>query len=325
MKIAKISMPRVLIIEDNPQMEKLLSDCLKAEGYEVEVARTFPAAIKRVSENNIEAIIANFDGKSANALEVIKKVRKMNDEVAVFAITATTTVREACKSLKRKDDKYRFEPINIKEMRLVLSKALDEAYMSKTDSPDRCKRCMDKEFYKKLSISDGLTGLYNNIYLKEYLEREVIRAERYKRDLSLIMMDIDNFKEFNDEEGHLVGDETLKVVAKALMSSTRNVDFVARYGGEEFAIVLPETAKADAACVATRLRETIGNRHFGIHGKDGGMRLTISLGLASCPDDAFTATELIDKADKAMYKAKELGKDKVCVFGQRTTPIKERN
>ena len=314
--MVRMNSPRVLVIEENEQMAKLLTDSLVASGYEVEVVNNFQSAMKRISENNIEAIITDFENRDASTLEVIKKVKKMDDKLCVFAITGTTTVREACDTLRRKDDRYMAAPINTKEVRLILSKALDGAYISRATSREKCKRCLEKEYYKQLSITDGLTGLYNNMYFKEFLDRVVIRAERYKRDVSLLMIDIDNFKEFNDEEGHLVGDETLKIVAKTLLSNTRNVDFVARYGGEEFAIVLPETPTSDAAFVASRLRGTISSRHFGIKNSSGGKKMSVSIGAANCPQDAHTAEELIGRADQAMYKAKELGKNRICIFSE---------
>jgi len=161
-----------------------------------------------------------------------------------------------------------------------------------------------------LSITDGLTGLYNHRHFHEQLEVEVNRAQRYDLNLSLIMIDLDHFKKFNDSYGHLEGDTLLRKIAQILKSSLRETDYVARYGGEEFAVILPETNKAGASFAAERVRKTISEQTFG----EVGEKMTISLGVASYPDDACLRTDLIKKADEALYRAKKEGRNRTCLF-----------
>ncbi|MDH5662404.1 MAG: diguanylate cyclase [Elusimicrobiota bacterium] len=161
-----------------------------------------------------------------------------------------------------------------------------------------------------LSMTDGLTGLYNHRHFHEQLELEVKRAQRYDLNLSLIMIDLDHFKKFNDSYGHLEGDSLLRKIAQILKSSLRETDFVARYGGEEFGVILPETNKAGASFAAERVRKTISEQTFG----EVGAKMTISLGVASYPDDAVLRTDLIKKADEALYRAKKEGRDRTCLF-----------
>jgi len=160
-----------------------------------------------------------------------------------------------------------------------------------------------------LSLTDGLTGLYNHRYFQEQLEVEVKRAQRYDLNLSLIMIDLDHFKEFNDSYGHLEGDSLLRKISQILKSSLRETDFVARYGGEEFAVILPETNKERASIAAERIRKTINEQTFG----EGGVKMTISLGVASYPDDACLRADLIKKADEALYRAKREGRNRTCL------------
>jgi len=160
-----------------------------------------------------------------------------------------------------------------------------------------------------LSITDGLTGLYNHRHFQEQLEVEVKRAQRYDLNLSLIMIDLDHFKEFNDSYGHLEGDALLRKIAQILKSSLRETDFVARYGGEEFAVILPETDKEGASIAAERVRRTISKQTFG----EVGAIMTISLGVASYPDDACLRAALIKKADEALYRAKREGRNRTCL------------
>ncbi len=167
---------------------------------------------------------------------------------------------------------------------------------------------------KELSITDELTGLYNRRYLNQRLDREVVRAKRYKRPLTAIMIDIDYFKNFNDLNGHLLGDEILRKVANILENNIRKADILARYGGEEFIVLLPEINKAQAFRVADKLRQTIEFSHFPEEHNQPNNRITISLGLATLLEDTYSADELLDFADKALYEAKKLGRNQVAGY-----------
>jgi diguanylate cyclase (GGDEF)-like protein len=162
---------------------------------------------------------------------------------------------------------------------------------------------------QKLAIRDGLTHLYNHRYLQQRLTHEEQRAKRYHRTFSFVLLDIDNFKVYNDMFGHPSGDKLLIDLARILESSVRSVDFVARYGGEEFAIVLPECDKERALLVAERIRKNVeefSNSHREHY------NLTISAGVSCYPADGDNKEVLLDKADKALYKAKGEGKNRVC-------------
>jgi len=161
----------------------------------------------------------------------------------------------------------------------------------------------------KLSNVDGLTGLFNHRFFHERMEKEIYRAQQYDLNFSLMILDIDDFKKFNDTHGHLAGDRHLKTMAKILRFILRETDFIARYGGEEFAVILPEAPIDGALIAAERIRKAVENQNFG-----QGMRSTVSIGLAAYPDHGVKKNDIIDKADKALYEAKGSGKNKVCVF-----------
>lgn len=165
---------------------------------------------------------------------------------------------------------------------------------------------------KWLAITDGLTLVFNHRYFQEQLSKEIRRAERYNRPLSIIMMDIDYFKDYNDSFGHKRGDRVLKIIAELLAQCTRTSDIVARYGGDEFVVILPETQKEEALDLAERVRARIENSALtrGEEFKNGS--LTLSLGVASFPQDAQTAGDLIDKVDEVLYLAKAAGRNKAC-------------
>ncbi|MBX7152764.1 GGDEF domain-containing protein [bacterium] len=164
---------------------------------------------------------------------------------------------------------------------------------------------------KQQAITDGLTGLYNRRFFNEELEREMQRSYRHFLRMSLILLDVDHFKKYNDTNGHQAGDEVLKKVASLLREHTRVCDLECRYGGEEFALILPETNKEQALVIAEKLRQTVESTHFDNQEKQPLGNLTISMGVSTFPDDSIQIKELIDKADKGLYKAKELGRNVV--------------
>lgn len=169
-------------------------------------------------------------------------------------------------------------------------------------------------FEKRLNAYkfDSLTGLYTRDFFNGMLERELARAKRYETELSLLFLDLDDFKRVNDTHGHLVGDEALRSVARIVMDESRSEDTAARFGGEEMVVLLPETGKIKALIVGERIRERIAKLDLAAH--DTTLKLTVSGGIASYPIDGRTAAQLIESADKAMYQAKGAGKNNIVLF-----------
>ncbi len=168
---------------------------------------------------------------------------------------------------------------------------------------------------RSLSNTDELTSLANRRFFLEVLKRELAQAQRFSSQFSLIMIDIDHFKRYNDCHGHLCGDMALKTVADLLLQNTRGIDLVARFGGEEFVILLPKTSKSGAVLAAEKLRQRIAETVFpGADRSQPGGGLTISLGVAAFPVDSREEYELMDLADRALYEAKEEGRDRTVAW-----------
>jgi diguanylate cyclase (GGDEF)-like protein len=172
------------------------------------------------------------------------------------------------------------------------------------------------EELKRISITDSLTGFLNRRYFHERLIEEIERSKRHNTALSLAIMDLDDFKLLNDTYGHQAGDEALKAIARCVHGSIRAIDVAARYGGEEFTVVLPQTGKAEARRIAGRICEEVAAMTISHQLLEGYERLTISIGLATYPDDAKTPEELIRCADTALYRAKDEGKNRVVAYGE---------
>ncbi|MBE7710805.1 MAG: diguanylate cyclase [Cyanobacteria bacterium SIG31] len=168
----------------------------------------------------------------------------------------------------------------------------------------------DFEYQYKLATVDGLTELYNHRYFQETLKNQIEISKRYGQPFSLIIVDIDYFKKFNDTYGHQAGDAVLKQVAQTLKKNSRTTDFVCRYGGEEMSIILPNTTAEEALFNANRINKAVAERAFQLNATETG-NVTISVGVATFPDNAETAQELIEFADKGLYYAKEHGRNQV--------------
>lgn len=166
---------------------------------------------------------------------------------------------------------------------------------------------------KRLSITDGLTGLYNSRYFYRYLELEIARTKRYGNSFSLMLFDIDNFKNLNDTHGHQAGDEVLQELARIFKTVSRETDVVVRYGGEEFLIILPSTSEEESIALAARILKSVEAARIRINSTEE-VNITVSGGIASYPLNAVTAKELLYAADSAMYAAKKAGKNTVVCY-----------
>jgi len=172
------------------------------------------------------------------------------------------------------------------------------------------------EEIRRLTFIDGLTPAFNHRYFQEALSKEIHRHSRSGHEFALAMLDIDNFKRVNDTFGHPVGDDILRGLVEELMTNARESDVVARYGGEEFAIIFPDTPAASAKDAANRMRDLIERRDFRVAQISRTLHITISVGVAVYPHDALTSTDLISRADAALYFAKKNGKNQVAIAGE---------
>ncbi len=219
-------------------------------------------------------------------------------------------------------------PLKVKDKTLGTEKVLGVINVSKSEAG--AFRYHDLEFFSgmatqaaiaifnaklyRLATTDSMTKLFLKGYFHHKLDEEIIRSKRYKNPVSVIMMDIDHFKNFNDTYGHQVGDEVLKTVAAIMEDSVRAIDTVARYGGEEFVVICPEMDADHALHPAERIRSMVEYHDFRINEKK--VPITISLGIASYPTDAVTRKDLIRRADEALYASKEQGRNRASVYHQ---------
>jgi two-component system, cell cycle response regulator len=233
----------------------------------------------------------------------MKKARPEFDDIPVIMLTGEDDVKLKIKALEQGASDYITKPFNPGE--LVARVRVHYKIKQLQEELRETNRRLEE-----LSNTDGLTKLYNRRYFMELFELEFQRAQRYEAKLGFVMIDIDNFKSFNDTYGHLIGDRILYEVSQILRETLRVHDIVGRYGGEEFALLMPETGAKGALVVAERYRKRVEEFVLVEDNKD--LRLTITLGVAAYPDPRMHSIgDLIRLADNALFQAKKNGRNRV--------------
>jgi diguanylate cyclase (GGDEF)-like protein len=292
---------RLLVVDDDPAIREILTDLLNEMGHSSETAEDGREAIEKIGNREFDLVLLDLVLPKISGQDTFETIRSTNKDIPIIIVTGHGSIESAVEFLKDGAVDYLTKPILFDEFRFRINRALEEKRLREAD------------------ITDLKTELFNHSYFERRLNEELGRAKRYGHSISLLMLDLDNFKSYNDSYGHLAGDQVLRKIGSILRQLTRDCDIPCRFGGEEFSIILPETNSAGAELVAERIRNAIENTSFDSESPEIGNRVTASLGLASCgPDDttkdSHEANSIIERADKALYKAKESGKNRICAF-----------
>lgn len=296
---------KILIIDCEKEIRSSLSKCL-SQDFTVDTSPTFDSALSLIRDNVYNIVVTEIDTPEIKSIEVLRKLKEIKSEIPVIVVTTYQSVPLAVEAMKAGAYDYITKPFNFDELKMVILHALERQKL--------VKEAGEKKVFQELAILDGLTKIYNRRYFDELLQQEVRRAIRYAQNFSLLMIDVDDFKKYNDAYGHPAGDEVLKTIAALFLSNIRNTDYVARYGGEEFCIITPHTDKKGASALAARIVNAVANQNFVLENSKE-TQVTVSIGVAMFGEDAASKNDLVKRADEALYQAKKLGKNKVCMFG----------
>jgi len=289
------SKSNILVVDDNPDKLQLIEAALSLAGYQVNTAADGVEALAAIESYQPDLVITDVMMPRMNGYELAQRIRA-NPVTKFIPVIMQTAAGRRSEDLRRANEVgalgYITDPTDI-DLLLARTRTLLEfkAYL------DVCEEA---------AFTDHLTGLANRRRFERQLEREVARVERFGHPFTLLMLDIDSFKNLNDTFGHDAGDDAIRRLSKALCEGTRGIDLAARIGGEEFAVLLVETRKDGGFEVAERLRVAIKSLELPQAG-----HITASFGVAECPGDAQTAAEILKAADVALYEAKRNGRDQV--------------
>lgn len=294
-----MNVKKILVVDDEKHMQELLKYHLLKNGYEVRVAGNGLEALAEVKQSKPDLIISDVMMPKMDGYEFCKKLREEDETKTIpfIFLTAKGQLPDKIQGLKIGADDYIVKPFNPEEL-MQMVKA-------------RSKRV---EIYMEAANLDELTGIYNLRYLRERLKEELDKAIKTSQYLTVCFIDIDQFSKVNDTLGHPVGDQVIKRIAEIMKENIRISDILARYGGEEFVAVLEETNPEDAYRVMERVRNAIENERFRYKDKDLNIKVTVSIGVAGYPKNEKVGQELIEKADKALYMAKEQGRNRVVIY-----------
>ena len=287
---------RVLIADDEPGARLLLTSTVERLGHECTAAEDGEEALRLYRELRPEVVITDLEMPALDGAELARRIRAEADDAYayVMVVTGSTDDAEAREAMRAGADDLVLKPLDAAELERKLIAA--ERMIALHGRLHRDAR------------QDALTGIGNRLRLAEDIEALCARVTRYGHAYCVALLDIDDFKGFNDSAGHVAGDEVLRGVADALACTLRTGDTLYRYGGEEFLVLLPEQTLDGAALAAERLRATVEAR--AIARPDGGV-VTISAGVAGTSGASCRPEELFTAADKALYRAKERGRNRV--------------
>ena len=294
----------VLIVDDDLSVRNTMDEYIANAGFSTLAASSAEEALELIKKNNFAVVITDIRLPGLGGLELTKVIKQKNgsDVIVVTGYSDDYSYEEAI-NIGASD--FVIKPVRLEELLLRLRRVLKERQLSTERT-----RMMQK--LQKLATTDGLTKLYNSRSFYSQLELEVDRYNRYKHPLSLLLLDIDNFKEFNDNFGHLEGDKVLVRFSQIIKSCLRTNDSAYRYGGEEFTVILPETNGDEAKTVAQRIRSSLETEKFKPI-PDRNAKITISIGVTQYfPKEELSA--FIRRADKAMYLSKKNGRNRVSVL-----------
>ena len=298
---------RILVVDDDDLVREVVLESIREAGFDADVCGNGREALAKNEATPYDLIVTDMKLPGIDGLSLIKELKGGGADTDVIVITGYGSIENAVECMKAGALEYLIKPFTVDQIQVSVRKALEHRELR--------RRAREREFYRELSYVDALTGVHNRRFFDEALGREVQKSSMVGSSLLLLMIDIDDFKIYNDRNGHQKGDEALAKIGRVLQSACRSYDIVTRYGGEEFAILFPGADKSHALELSSRIMNELKHTSFdGVDVMPSGA-LTISVGAACFPEDASDSRDLVRCADAALYAAKESHKNNVKIFG----------
>jgi len=300
----------ILIVDDNKEIRSFLLKFLLAKGFACTTTATSEEALKAIDNNSISVVVADIVLPGMNGLELAAKIKLKHEAIDVIIMTGHGREFSYEEAVSKGACDMVVKPFRAEELQLRIERALSEQRM-------RTERKAILEELKCLAITDDLTKLFNARHFYQRMKDEINRSLRYQTPLSLLLLDIDFFKNYNDRYGHLEGNKVLQQIGDTIHTCLRSMDTAYRYGGEEFTVLLPQTSCTEAKTVAHRIKASVAKLHFEPEENETA-GITISIGVTEYhPRD--TPEQFVKRADEAMYQSKANGRNQVSIL----TPIYE--
>jgi len=291
----------ILIVEDDDAIRSSIHECLTKSDYNVFSAPSAEEAFEIIKSGTIQIVITDIMLPGKNGLQLTSQIKE-NYDIDVIVMTGYSEDYSYEEAINKGASDLVFKPFRFEELMLRLKRVLKERRLTKERN-----RILSK--LENLAITDGLTKLYNLRHFYHLLEIEIDRCRRYGHPLALLLLDIDNFKVYNDTYGHLEGDKVLVKIGQTIQSCLRTMDTAFRYGGEEFTVILPETTAEEANNVANRIRTAVEFENF-FPEPENIVTVTISVGVTEYYNKE-SLSAFIKRADQAMYLSKEKGRNAI--------------
>jgi len=303
---SEISDANILIVEDQPRSAEAMIKKLEDLG-DADVADNGSEAVDLAQSRDLDLIIVSLALSNEDGLRVCSQLRSLENSrnIPILIVVDDNTSKELVRGFELGVNDYLVRPIDDNELM-----ARARTQIRRKRYADRLRQAMHANF--RMAMTDAVTGLYNRHFMASHLESLVETAVREKKPISLLMMDIDHFKRINDDFGHPAGDQVLKEFATRIARNIRGIDLATRFGGEEFVVIMPDTDQDFACTVAERLRGEVAGEAFAMTGVDEPVNVTVSIGIASLEGGGISTPQaLLDRADQALYAAKNNGRNLV--------------
>ena len=304
---------RILVVDDQVLFLRMMASILGGCGYEVTEASNAVDALDLYLQKPYPLVVTDIELPEMSGIELTQTLKQINDNTEIVVMNSYASLDTALAAMRAGAYDYLIKPFrDIEVICNTAQRALEKVKLKKQnqnliEALKQHNRALEtaNARLRQLATHDGLTGLFNHRYFQERLGAELDRVKRYPEPFSILFIDVDYFKNYNDTNGHLKGDQLLKGLSFLFLHSFRKTDIVARYGGDEFVVILPETRKSHARQLADKLKQRVKSYSFPFRETMPGKCISVSIGWATYPEDGIDGTNLLHHADQRLYADKK--------------------